>query len=61
MKESHITLSLKIAQKLPTSKTLDYELRERKVRDPHRKDAAERRDPRCGSPPGLLAVTQAWV
>jgi hypothetical protein len=54
MKESHITLSPKIAQKLSTSKTLDYELRERKVRDPHRRDAAEGRDPRRGSRLGHL-------
>jgi hypothetical protein len=32
MKKGHVTLSPKIAQKLFT---LDYELRERKVRDPH--------------------------
>jgi hypothetical protein len=35
MKKGHVTLSPKIAQKLFRSKTLDYELRERKVRDPH--------------------------
>jgi hypothetical protein len=52
MKESHVTLSPKIAQKLSTSKTLDYELRERKVRNPHWRDVAEGRDPRRGSHSG---------
>jgi hypothetical protein len=39
MKGSHVTLRPTIAQKLSTSKTLDYELRERKERDPHQRDA----------------------